>query len=100
MIHRNAAALAIIAALSASPASSGVCNEMGFMDWWAETMMDRTLIGFTLMAAMFLTVIFFGLIFAFAGAALIDGTWQPMAFIVITMAAMIVVQYRKAKRKT
>jgi len=47
-----------------------------------------------------LTVIFFGLIFAFAGAALIDGTWQPMAFIVITMASYIVVQYRKSKRKT
>jgi len=36
MMHRNAAALAIIAALFASPASSGVCKEMGSL---AESIM-------------------------------------------------------------
>jgi hypothetical protein len=36
MMHLNVAALAIISALSASPASSGVCNQMGSL---AESIM-------------------------------------------------------------
>jgi hypothetical protein len=66
-----------------------------FMDWWGETMMDKTLTGFTLLVASSLILLFVIGILTIAIAVMMIGTWQPMALIVIAMVLYIAVQYRK-----